>query len=267
MNFDFIITDIERIIFVGGEEFREPHSVFSPDLAYNELIFELSEEDNEEIRSEMLFGDGVYAIHPNMIRFLPAGHNGRYEVERYSRRKGCIDIFFSTDRPLSASAEIFDRIRNRNIEELFRKAFAVWAAKGEGFRFECISYLYRIFAELQKIRYMPADKYDRIRPAISYIENRFREEMITADQLAECCGISYSYLKRLFLERFQVTPQKYVSNMRINYACDLLSTGDYSVEAVAASAGYSSIYYFSRQFKNIVGITPTEYIRKCRSSK
>ena len=267
MNFDFIITGIERIIFVSGEEFPEKHTVFSANLLTNELIFELSEETENEPCYTLYFGDGTYRIHPNMVRFLPQGDHGRYEIDRFRRKKGCIDIFFYTDRPVSGDIELFDRIRSRKIEELFRKAFAAWAAKGEGYYFDCLSYTYKILAELQKSSYLPEDRYQKIRPAIRYIDEHFREERLNMEELASLCGISYSYLKRLFLERFQMPPQKYVSNMRINYACDLLSTGEYSVEAVASLAGYSSIYYFSRQFKAFVGVTPTAYIKKCKSSR
>lgn len=267
MDFDFIVTQIDRIVYVAGDEFKETDTEFDPVLASNELIFHLPDDGDEKAETLMEFGSETYTLGGDMIRFLPKGDNGRYAMHRKTQGGGCIDIFFQTDRPVSDRAFILKNDHDLVIGEQFRHAFVTWAAKGDGYYHECLSSLYRILAEMQKVHYLPAEEYRVVEPAVRYISEHFRDEKLNMEELAGRCGISYSALKRAFVKRFGCPPQKYVTNMRMNYACDLLETGDYSVEAVAQLTGYSTVYYFSRQFKKQVGMPPAEFRKKYRSSR
>ena len=51
------------------------------------------------------------------------------------------------------------------------------------------------------------------------------------------------------------------------YASDLLRHGEHSISQIATLCGYDEIYSFSRQFKNEFGLSPTEFIKKYKSSK
>jgi len=53
----------------------------------------------------------------------------------------------------------------------------------------------------------------------------------------------------------------------LNYACDLLRSGLYNITKVSEMCGYSNLYYFSTQVKECMGITPTDFIEKYKSSK
>ena len=267
MDYNFIVTQIDRIIYVAGDEFTENDTSFDAVLRSNELIFHLPEPGDGELKSVMVFGGREYEIRSDMIRLLPKGEHGTYEICRKKRGAGCIDIFFQTDRPMTEEVFCLYDTHNQKIAELFRHAFTTWVAKGEGYYQECLSCVYRILAEMQKVRYLPAAEYGIIQPAIDYIDAHFRDEKLNMEILASQCGISYSALKRMFIKRFGLPPQKYVTNMRMNYAGDLLKTGEYSVEAVAQLTGYSTVYYFSRQFKKQTGLTPSEFRRKYRSSR
>ena len=96
---------------------------------------------------------------------------------------------------------------------------------------------------------------------LRYITNQGLED------LAALCGISDSYLKKLFHKKFGMPTSKYIISLRIHYACDLLQTEHYTTSKVAELCGYSDIYFFSRQFKRYMGISPTQFVKKYRSSK
>lgn len=260
MNKGFIITEIKHIILVGKDEYKENKTVFGDDLPYNELILHLSG------ISEVKFNGKTFTCEKNTVRFLPKGKVDEYMVEREEVGE-CIDIFFETDTTLSSEAFTMKLNNNSNIETLFRKIFSVWVAKNDGFYFECMSLLYKIFAELQKDNYIPKKQYDVIKPAIEYIEENFLDGKISMELLAEKCGISGSYLKKLFIKKFSVPPVKYMIQLRINHACDLLRSGRYSVGQTAEICGYSNTYFFSRQFKSYTGITPVDFKNKYKSSK
>jgi len=260
MNNDFIITGIRRITYVGKDEYNEKVTSFSPKISCNELIFHLSGQ------ATVYFGNKTLITTPGAIRFLPKGEVSQYIVDREIRGE-CIFFDFHTDRPISDEAFVLNITENDRIRALFKKAFSVWVSKREGYYFECISLLYKIFTELQKETYLPEKVFEKIKPALDYIDEHFRDEDISAEHLAELCGISYSYLKKLFLRKFGAPPKKYIINMRINYACDLLQSDLCTVSQTAEMCGYRDIYFFSRQFKEYMGISPSDFVEKYRSSK
>ena len=53
----------------------------------------------------------------------------------------------------------------------------------------------------------------------------------------------------------------------MNYACDLLQHREHTVSQIAEICGYKDVYTFSHQFKIEFGISPTQFIKKYKSSK
>lgn len=260
MNNDFNITKIDRAILVGKNEYPGLRVSFTNNLNYNELIYHING------KSTVHFNGKIFDIKENTIRFLPKGENKEYIVEKWECGE-CIDVFFDTDFPVSDEAFVINLAENTNIGNLFRKLFAVWVSRYDGYYFECKSLLYKIFAGIQKLDYFPKEQYNIIKPAIKYIEENFLDNKIPVALLAEKCGISETYLKRLFNKKFGVSPIKYIIRLKINYACDLLCSKQYSVTQVAEICGYDNVYFFSRQFKSYVGVTPSAFEQRYKSSK
>lgn len=260
MNNKFTITDIKRVILVGKDEYKETITSFTNKTCSNELIFHLSGE------STVFFNGKQLDVKKDTIRFLPQGEIHEYIVKRKEHGE-CIDVCFDTDVPVANEAFVLKLNQNEKIKSLFKKIFSVWVAKGDGYYFECVSIIYKIFAELQKKNYIPESQFNSIKPAIDYIEKHFLDKKITAEELTLCCTISYPYIKKLFVKKFGVPPIKYSIQLRINYACDLLKSELYTISQIAEICGYNDIYFFSRQFKEYVGISPTEFFKKYKSSK
>ncbi|MBR3932643.1 MAG: helix-turn-helix transcriptional regulator [Clostridia bacterium] len=120
---------------------------------------------------------------------------------------------------------------------------------------------------MQKGEYSSRSQYDKIQPAVLYIEEKFLNQKLSVGYLAKICNISESYLKKLFIKNFGVSPIKYIIGLKINYSCDLLRSGLYNITKVSGMCGYANLYYFSTQLKEHMGITPTDFIKKYRSSK
>ncbi len=256
----FLITSIRRVILVGKEEYRERVTVFRSKQIRNELIYHFSG------RSTATFNGKRMENEPDTLRFLPAGEVREYAVERKEPGE-CIDVFFDTDSPVAPEAFVMRLRQNGKIRDLFRRIFSVWVSRREGSYFECLSLLYQIFAELEKNDYLPEKTAALIRPAAEYIEKHFLEGKIRAEDLAALSPVSYPYLKKLFVRRFGVPPIRYAIRLRIRYASDLLQSGQYCVKDAAEICGYRDAYYFSRQFKEVTGLTPTGFLKKYRSSK
>ena len=255
-----IVTGIKRVILVGKDEYPEQITEFRGTLTANELIFNLSGD------ATVRFNGKVFRCTENTVRFLPEGENREYVVERLEKGE-CIDIFFSTDRPVTQEAFVITPQNSTAIGGLFKKTFSLWVAKEEGYYHACLSLLYRILAELQKTQYAPESRFHVLKPALDYIDEHFLSEKIPTGLLAEKCGISESGLKKLFIKKFGVPPVRYMIQLKLRYACDLLRSERYTVSQTAELCGYSTVAFFSRQFKEYLGISPQTFAEKYRSSK
>jgi two-component system response regulator YesN len=91
------------------------------------------------------------------------------------------------------------------------------------------------------------------------IDEHFNE-YLTLDYFATAYNINASYLSLLFKEVMGVHFQEYLSSVRIRNAKDYLASGRYSIAKVAEKTGYTNRFYFSRAFKKIEGLTPTEFM-------
>ncbi len=258
---NFIITEITRVVHVDKNEYPEKITRFkAKELTANEIIFHYSG------KATVYFNGQVLQTNANTVRFLPKGENREYIVDR-EEPGDCILVCFNADREVGSIAEtVF--VKNEKVGALFKKLFLKWVQKDEQYYFECMSLLYKIFAEIKKTQYVSNAQYDRIKPAIDHIHANFLScEPITADTLSDLCKVSYSYVKKLFMQKFKVSPKRYIVSLKMNYACELIKYGEYSVSKIAEMCGYPDIYAFSHQFKLEFGQSPTEFAKNYVSSK
>ncbi len=260
MDKEIIITDIVRVIYVAAQEYPEKATDFGTLVPCQELIYNIS------LDNTVYFGDDVLHEMPNSIRYLPEGSTSRYVVER-NQYGDCIDIFFSANCNISEHAFVDSLSNNKQMEELFKKAFAAWVRQDSRSRFEVMSLLYKILSELQRDPAIRDSKYQILKPAVAYINENFFRKTISNTELAEICGISPTYLKKLFVECYKMYPRQYIIKMKINYAADLIKLKSHSISEIAEMAGFCDIFYFSRIFKQETGLTPTAYQKKYISSK
>ena len=88
---------------------------------------------------------------------------------------------------------------------------------------------------------------------------------INLDDLSFKLGFSKSYLKSQFKKKTGYSIIQYFIDMKIEKAKKLLSQGKYSVSEIADILGFSSVYYFSRQFKLNTDMSPTEYANSIKA--
>jgi AraC-like DNA-binding protein/mannose-6-phosphate isomerase-like protein (cupin superfamily) len=93
---------------------------------------------------------------------------------------------------------------------------------------------------------------------IAYIERNFSKG-ITLEKLASMAFMSKRHFGRVFRNNYNITPYKYIINLRITHACSLLADSSMSVSEIALNSGFSDINYFSRCFKNVKGMSPKKY--------
>ena len=84
------------------------------------------------------------------------------------------------------------------------------------------------------------------------------------EDLANYVFLNPDYLSRLFRKETGMTLISYCQNTRLQYIKDLLVKTDMSIGKIAMQLGYSNFSHFTRAFKELTGVSPTEYREKSR---
>lgn len=99
--------------------------------------------------------------------------------------------------------------------------------------------------------------YERVRLALAYLNLHYAES-IRMQVLMDITGFSLSKLERAFRRVFQMTPQQVLLKLRVQMAMHHLQRFD-SIASVSQACGFTDQSAFTRQFRSVVGMTPSEY--------
>ena len=94
--------------------------------------------------------------------------------------------------------------------------------------------------------------------ALDYIGENYNKD-ISLDDVSREVNISPYYFSKIFKEATGENFIDYLTTLRIGKAKDLLDNTDKSMKEICMEVGYANPNYFSRIFKKVVGVTPTEY--------
>lgn len=82
---------------------------------------------------------------------------------------------------------------------------------------------------------------------------------VTLDELVRYSGSNKTTISAAFRNNFNMSVMEYFINLKINRAKKYLREDNYNISQISDILGYSGIHYFSRQFKKVTGMSPTEY--------
>ena len=96
------------------------------------------------------------------------------------------------------------------------------------------------------------------RQVLAYLKEHIRG-YVTIEDICRENLIGRSQLQKIFRERYNCGVIDFFTRMKVEYAKELIREKDQNFTQISEFLGYSSIHYFSRQFKKITGMTPSEY--------
>lgn len=149
-------------------------------------------------------------------------------------------------------------------DKIKKLLLSIYDARGNGLEnsVEMTGRLYTALAYFIKISKKAPSETDTYaaytKKALEYITANYSYP-VTIEEIADYVGISRSHLFRAFQNVLSVSPKEYLSDFRIRQACVLLKSSDLSVMAIARSVGFENNLYFSKAFRKIKGMTPSEY--------
>lgn len=244
-----VITKIALAVYVAPNSKKHIHK----DRPLHGLVL-----NDEESVKEYCFSDGrVMRTEGGTLFYLPRGSS--YYV-RTIRQGGCYAINFDADiddEPFSVE------LRNRDaLQKNFKTACAEWKSNAPSAPSAAMRALYDGIYRMRKEKereYIPSERQERILPAVERMERAFADCDVTVASLSELCGMSEVYFRKIFLHKFGRSPKEYLIEKRMEYAKQLLSSGQFDVSDVAELCGYAEPCHFSREFKKRVGVSPKEY--------
>lgn len=95
-----------------------------------------------------------------------------------------------------------------------------------------------------------------------YIDENYTDTNLSVANISEALNFNPSYLGTVFKNVYQISILQYITQIRMEHATSLLQTHSYLISEVANLVGFSDVYYFSKRFKKIYGLSPKEYAQK-----
>lgn len=191
------------------------------------------------------------------IVFIPAG----FDFAKQAGEGRILAVHFVTDSPISAEMLRFTPENSSHFRTEFQKLHDIWTRRNPGYEYEAKILFYRILLRMEQewARVGQGATAEKLAAAMEHIHNHFSEGNVSVEGLAALCGMSDTYFRKLFVQEFGVTPQQYISRLRLATATELLQSGYYTVGEIAERCGFNNINYFSAFIKKETGLPPLRY--------
>lgn len=153
-------------------------------------------------------------------------------------------------RPLSGIREVV-------LQQEKNAVTSDWKLRGN--LYEIAAYLHaNMQTATSKERKLRAKHLEKMYGVLEHISKHYREQ-ITLEQAAALTGYDKSYFSKQFSNATGMSFHRYLNRFRLSVACKYLEENDMSVSAVAELSGFTSLKMMSRLFRDVLGITPTQY--------
>lgn len=152
------------------------------------------------------------------------------------------------------------------VEDILQWMYDIWKEKKQGYRHRCCALFYELLyfcnrqAHEKRTGNEPMEL--QIKKAADYIHGHFRTEQIEVAALAKMCAVSETYFRKLFQRYYAVSPKRYIIDLKLETAAQLLQSQLYTVTEVCERSGFTDPKYFARLFRSRFGCTPRQYIQK-----
>lgn len=202
------------------------------------------------VLTNLCYDDGKISFADEDLRAMP-GYHALFILEpQYRGSHGFKSRLRLNPEELAHVLELTDAVD----DELERR--------DPGYRFMALTYFQHIVCYLSRC-YGRAGNDEphilhRLSEVISHLERNYTERLTLKD-LTSVAHMSVSTLTRSFHRVFSLSPIDYLIRLRVSKAAELLRMDDSSVTDIAFEVGFTDSNYFSRQFRRIMGVSPSNY--------
>src|SRR5574344_316826 len=122
--------------------------------------------------------------------------------------------------------------------------------------------------EILKAVKIKAEDDEFMRHVMLFIETNMSQSSLTVDDMAQGVAVSRSVIDRKVKSIVGITPAELLRKTRIQRACKMLENIKKPISNIAYDCGFVDPKYFGKVFKQVTGITPTDYrTEKCKERR
>lgn len=261
--------DISNLIFTSLSDVRSVNlpvgSQYSAVAAHSTLII------RKNGRSVYSMGAKHYTSDVDSVLFIAKGTEYKLSIDEAG---DCTVIEFDIQQEqydelfIKGAICEYMTLGDKSIFKIVKNLRQFYGLRGPAYYSKCFSELYSLITQISTIHafnYSLAGKYGMIHNSVKFIEaNYFRQDLYTP-MLAELSGMGETYYRSIFLAVFNMPPAHYIQLYRVGKAKELLLNSSATMEEIALAVGFANASYFCKVFKNLTGLTPTEFSQNCRS--
>lgn len=210
--------------------------------------------------AEYTFSDVTYGAKKGDVLFLARGSSYKVTVTQKNYVYIVVNFDFAAE-----DATLENTIFSCNTEDLFpefSKLLKLYMLSGFSDLLEIKSLLYHIYSAISKdtaYNYTSVAQRQTFKNIQSTLMQNAFDSELNVTEIIKSTNISEVHFRRIFKQIYGVSPIAYVTNLRINQAKNLLATSKIPISKIAEECGYTSSYYFTRTFKRVTKMTPSEY--------
>lgn len=209
------------------------------------------------------FEDGAMQMQAGDVIFVARDcyYQRRILTENY--RTVYVYFYFDEETENLPPHEVFRG--SDGMEMSFMRLYKKWAAHGMAYKSESMSLFYQLYAQLiqaNRPNYLPQAKQELFDQVMHRISEHYTDAELSVAELAEDAGISEVHFRRCFRKIYKVSPQEYITALRVEHAKERIQYSGGAMDEIAKSVGFRDPGYFSRIFKKKTGFTPSEYRRQ-----
>lgn len=217
-------------------------------------------------------GDHTYTVVANQYFILPAGVPHAYGASEsapwtiyWIHFKGDMALYYAKDAAAPMDIRPGNRSRISDRIGLFEEMFTILKSGYSNENLQYVSSLFHYF--LGSLRYVQQyrdangdrhDEADVVEQAIHFMKENM-EKRLSLQEMALHTGYSSSHFSALFRQKTGHSPSAYFNLLKVQYACLLLDTTDMKINQICYKVGMEDMFYFSRLFSKIMGMSPKEY--------
>ena len=161
---------------------------------------------------------------------------------------------------ISREKPIFTPKNSKELEEIITKLYDLEYDNSLFVKYKIQSLLYEFFSLLISNK-KEKNASSPIESAVQIINYNYNNNLNIKD-IAKSLFLDNAYFSRLFKEKMGLSPKKYILNLRIEKAKELLTDTNHHIKEISITTGFADPLYFSRIFCKLEGMTPSEYREK-----
>ena len=98
----------------------------------------------------------------------------------------------------------------------------------------------------------------------NFIDDNYSDSSLSLEMIGKNLSYSPKYISAAFKKYFKVGLSEYITTLRVQHACSLMQLGFTSISDIANQCGYAEPQYFSKIFKKVMHVLPSDYIKNLK---